>query len=188
MVRHCRLLFPIFFFSTVTLVILTPSLAKPMFRRYKLVHEGIQNVRTRPEVFFEATLKKFNHTTPVIDAVFELRDPAANNWKTWVEGFERLGLDHTYTKSAISLSSTFCEFVTGKFIINRGWRDFGNMPSSCPIKKGKYSMQNYVIEDKYLPPFVPGIHWRLDFISGPDGTRQNNETAIMSYYTKVVYY
>ncbi|CAH0393480.1 unnamed protein product [Bemisia tabaci] len=106
----------------------------------------------------------------------------------WVEGFERLGMDHVYTKSAVSLAFPFCDFLAGKFIFNRGFKDFGTLPTSCPFKPGNYSLRNWIIEDKYLPPLIPGKYWRLDFYLGPVGTPIHSDgTGKFSYYCKIVY-
>ncbi|CAH0393479.1 unnamed protein product [Bemisia tabaci] len=180
---HCAV-----FISLVCCTVAASTSTSKTVKKYHVVHEAVEVIRNRPEFPYRMAIRKFNKTMPVMDADFWILSPKVNSYQMWVEGFERLGMDHVYTKSAVSLAFPFCDFLAGKFIFNRGFKDFGTLPTSCPFKPGNYSLRNWIIEDKYLPPLIPGKYWRLDFYLGPVGTPIHSDgTGKFSYYCKIVY-
>lgn len=67
---------------------------------------------------------------------------------------------------------SFCKFVAGKKkapllkVIWKMVQRYGNLPNSCPIKKGQYFVNDFELDDGIIPSLAPSGSYKVDIVVG----------------------
>ncbi|XP_018902558.2 uncharacterized protein [Bemisia tabaci] len=155
---------------------------------YKLNQERIEVVfqnATSLKVTY-AEIHKINKTLTGLNFAVQIDDVSrANEYWLRLDGYERLGMEYIYKKSAFSYEMQFCRLLSGDILrFNKALNKFGYIMESCAAAKNDtYYVKDFFFDERTpLPPEVPGTHWRFDlkFYS-----KKDHGMVFMQYYVSV---
>ncbi|ETN57898.1 hypothetical protein AND_010526 [Anopheles darlingi] len=86
--------------------------------------------------------------------------------------WEAYKLDRSGNKNKYgSGSGRLCKVLAGDEFVYPSLLEKSNFPprDTCPFPKGNYTIYDYVLDDKSLPPFVPAGEWLMEMKMFRDG-------------------
>ncbi|XP_022212954.2 uncharacterized protein LOC111067916 [Drosophila obscura] len=132
---------------------------------YEIIINTLKCRAVRPLAITEMNCILHRKRTPIISARFQLNETFQyfdihTTFDLYKKDNTRMNVADLKMDGCKYLGSMYESNILGKLF--RRFKKFTNLPTGCPILKGKlYEIRNYTFRSDEYPPNVPGAKWQV---------------------------